>query len=1242
MFIRAAIPFSQMPTAPVDTRWDWNTQVQNEVLGEDNWARYRKAHLYVDRMRDENTKAAYKLPIAKMIDGRLTVVFRAVSASLAYLNGARAGVKVPESERIQIYRNIKRYYALFDREAPELLSQPDYEKRVDESELAIYKNRREAFEEAPANIQTSLTKKAKEHNESVRAKSKKTDKFTLAVVFWRGVGAYKNNPESVRPAVVSPEQWGLGRVNGFLYALKNGKFKVSPFDTDLLPKGHPLSTRAIRSVSRMRDLDLAPINTPWGWEAGAKETTLGDPPNWERFKMAHAWFDAELAETDNGYRLPFAQLIDGELKVVFRGVASAMGAITRHLKGQDPKQSLEGITNDELLPIYNLLKSYYERFAMDAPEFPETMSDSLDSTSGHIFDDRIVDEETEEIRSEELTNFPKRGDNKKVSLRNSNWPIFPIDFAEKIRKEYPSIWDKGGNIKGNDQYKALVPIQKRGGYPVTKAEEQAIRLREAWIARHIADFRIAGTIAQIKWLAIGERGLPHMKDLVREEMRKADAKENRSLPHHVVVYDVTVDDAKYVIDGNVAPSLTLHRECTYIFSFADPEILKVHPLMFSTMQDGTHSGGMAYEKGISRGSARIVFTIEHDAPDMLYYYCAHHPNMGNSISISNLETKETNIAQDVVENSLISNNSIIATDTTETEMQRCLESAENDNSLSNFQSIGKSASILYNENDKKTENLNGADMSDTNFTFDIVSSDESGKLIKLSQPVTVNMNHLIDIEVRRKTAQGELENNNFIIKGIASSTSVDHYGTEMSQGCLSQMADQIRRGVVILPRHDTISGGNGIAEWDEVIGRTISADVKRSPVAQSASIDSGYILEVTSELYQDDTRTKNLIKRLMRGEAIGQSIGGWFDQVRVLENNQGEVERVIVEEVTLDHIAITRAPANPDSQGLSLLNVRTKLNNFLRSKNMQEKNETRAEGATIDDSNAQNPYLPVTEERSPEEKATETEPVERMKDEYKRMKAIMEEMEKAMKEYGYHEEEERGAHLEEEREMHPEEEREMHPEADFDMLVKLMKKFLSMHDEDKKEKEDHDMGAIEDDQDHIAALEKDEDEEKADMMKLEPLAASKSTTENNQRSEEKMTPEEIRALVAEVVSQMNNPKAEVEETSVATDEVTQLRNRLERTERSLAKVLENPLRQGRHITPTISGVGARSAIEDLATRSVGEGYVALGSVVRNNEELLSTDSIGKKSAHELRSLLATGLRAAFQDGLLGRPVDGWQ
>ena len=38
------------------------------------------------------------------------------------------------------------------------------ERQLEESELAIYKNRKEAFDGAPANIQTSLKKKATEHN----------------------------------------------------------------------------------------------------------------------------------------------------------------------------------------------------------------------------------------------------------------------------------------------------------------------------------------------------------------------------------------------------------------------------------------------------------------------------------------------------------------------------------------------------------------------------------------------------------------------------------------------------------------------------------------------------------------------------------------------------------------------------------------------------------------------------------------------------------------------------------------------------------------------------------------------------------------------------------------------------------------------------------------------------------------------------------------------------------------------
>jgi hypothetical protein len=42
----------------------------------------------------------------------------------------------------------------------------------------------------------------------------------LQEVFNRGVGAYKTNPESVRPQVTSPEQWAFARVYSFVMKRK--------------------------------------------------------------------------------------------------------------------------------------------------------------------------------------------------------------------------------------------------------------------------------------------------------------------------------------------------------------------------------------------------------------------------------------------------------------------------------------------------------------------------------------------------------------------------------------------------------------------------------------------------------------------------------------------------------------------------------------------------------------------------------------------------------------------------------------------------------------------------------------------------------------------------------------------------------------------------------------------------------------------------------------------------------------
>ena len=89
-----------------------------------------------------------------------------------------------------------------------------------------------------------IKNKVKEHNEEVGdVASKRTTVGTLSKVYERGIGAYKTNPASVRPNVTSPEMWAASRVNSFLFALRNGRFRSGKHDTDLLPEGHPQSTK---------------------------------------------------------------------------------------------------------------------------------------------------------------------------------------------------------------------------------------------------------------------------------------------------------------------------------------------------------------------------------------------------------------------------------------------------------------------------------------------------------------------------------------------------------------------------------------------------------------------------------------------------------------------------------------------------------------------------------------------------------------------------------------------------------------------------------------------------------------------------------------------------------------------------------------------------------------------------------------------------------------------------------------
>ena len=116
-------------------------------------------------------------------------------------------------------------------------------------------------------VKKGLETKVKDHNEDVKdLKVKWNPKVTykkLEKVFERGVGAYKTNPDSVRPNVTSPEQWAYARVNSFLYAMEKGKYRGGKHDTDLLPKEHPVK-------ESMEDVENGKVrkndNCPDGYE----------------------------------------------------------------------------------------------------------------------------------------------------------------------------------------------------------------------------------------------------------------------------------------------------------------------------------------------------------------------------------------------------------------------------------------------------------------------------------------------------------------------------------------------------------------------------------------------------------------------------------------------------------------------------------------------------------------------------------------------------------------------------------------------------------------------------------------------------------------------------------------------------------------------------------------------------------------------------------------------------------------
>ncbi len=96
----------------------------------------------------------------------------------------------------------------------------------------------------------------------------------------------------------------------------------------------------------------------WASSDGSGEKEKID---WEKYKEGFTWYDVENKENFGSYKLPHHDIVDGEFKVVWRGVAAAMAALLGARGGVD-------IPDSDWDACYRHLANHYEQFEKEPPE----------------------------------------------------------------------------------------------------------------------------------------------------------------------------------------------------------------------------------------------------------------------------------------------------------------------------------------------------------------------------------------------------------------------------------------------------------------------------------------------------------------------------------------------------------------------------------------------------------------------------------------------------------------------------------------------------------------------------------------------------------------------------------------------------------------------------------------------------------------------------------------------------------
>lgn len=117
------------------------------------------------------------------------------------------------------------------------------------------------------------------------------------------------------------------------------------------------------TVPNFADLPLADRDREWDGDQANKRVRewadAQDEPN-ERYRRAFVWYDGDRADLFGSYKLQIADVVDGDLKVVPRGLFIA-GAVMQGARGG------VDLPEEDIDRVKSHLAKYYDKLGDDAP-----------------------------------------------------------------------------------------------------------------------------------------------------------------------------------------------------------------------------------------------------------------------------------------------------------------------------------------------------------------------------------------------------------------------------------------------------------------------------------------------------------------------------------------------------------------------------------------------------------------------------------------------------------------------------------------------------------------------------------------------------------------------------------------------------------------------------------------------------------------------------------------------------------